>query len=136
MADDVDFGTALSCVSDIASDGRMVSGFRVVGESIARRWMTPRGRLIGYPEYGFDVTAYVNCDVDTQNLTKLHTGAEAEAVKDERVESCSVSTSLAKDGTLTLTGIIYTSKGPFTLVCKASELTLELLSITPGTVAA
>lgn len=125
----VDFGTTLSCVNDFSPDAKMVSGFRVVGEAIARRWTTPRGRLIGYPNYGFDLTEYVNADVTARDLAGLRAQAAAEALKDERVESCSITTSLATDGVLTVTAEIGTSQGPFLLVVSVTSVTLELLSI-------
>jgi phage baseplate assembly protein W len=132
MADEPDFGTTLSCVNDFASDARMVSGFAVVGEAIARRWSTPRGRLIAYPNYGFDLSEYVNADMSPRDIAGLRAGAAAEAEKDERVERCSVSAVLGTDGVLTLTALVQTTKGPFTLVVRASAVTVDLVSITPG----
>lgn len=125
----VDFGKALSCVNDFSPDAKMVSGFRVVGEAIARRWITPRGRLIGYPNYGFDLTEYVNADVTDRDLAGLRAQASAEALKDERVQSCTVSTSLATDGVLTVTAEVGTAQGPFQLVVAVTSVTLDLLSI-------
>lgn len=125
----VDFGTTLSCVNDFSPDAKMVSGFRVVGEAIARRWITPRGRLIGYPNYGFDLTEYVNADVTDRDLAGLRAQASAEALKDERVQSCTVATSLATDGVLTVTAEVVTAQGPFRLVVAVSSVTLDLLSI-------
>lgn len=135
MADEdlPDFGTAISCVSDIASDGRMVTGFMVVGESIARRWSTPRGRLIGYPNYGFDLSQYINADMSARDIAALRSAAAAEAEKEETVERCTVSAELdTVTGILTVTGKVDTAKGPFTLVVEASSVTLDLISITAG----
>ncbi len=127
---DPDFGVALSCVTDIASDGRTVTGFLVVGQAIARRWSTPRGRLIGFPNYGFDLTQYVNADMSPRDIAALRAGAEAEAEKDPRVEKCSVSAELDDDGLMTITAKIDTAQGPFELVVAVSSVTLELLQIT------
>lgn len=128
-----DFGTAISCVGDIASDGRMVTGFAVVGEAIARRWSTPRGRLIAYSNYGFDLTQYVNADMSARDIASLRAAAAAEAEKEETVEKCSVSAELdTLTGILTLTAKVDTAEGPFTLVVAASDVTLDLLSITAG----
>lgn len=134
MAEEPDFGTALSCVSDVASDARVVSGFRVVAEAIARRWSTPRGRLIGFPNYGFDLTQYINADMSPRDVAGLRAGAAAEAEKDERVDRCIVTAELdTTTGVMTVTGEVHTTQGPtFTLVVKATNVTVELLSITPG----
>jgi len=128
-----DFGTAISCVGDIASDGRMVTGFRVVGEAIARRWSTPRGRLIAYPNYGFDLTQYVNADMSARDIASLRSAAAAEAEKEGTVDKCTLSAELdTVTGVLTLTAKIDTAKGPFLLVVAASSVTLDLLAITGG----
>lgn len=124
-----DFGTELSCVQDIASDGRMVTGFRVVGEAIARRWITPRGRLIKYPNYGYDLTQFVNADMSERDIAELRAGAAAEAMQDERVEACVVSASLGADGVLTVTAQVGTAKGPFTLVVAVTSVNLALISV-------
>ena len=128
MAAEPDFGTVLSCTNDIASDGRVVTGFRVVAESIVRRWTTPRGRLIGYPDYGLDLTQYVNADMSPRDIAGLVASLAAEAAKDERVSSCDVSATLA-DEVLTVTAIVNTTKGPFTFVVAASAVSVDLLSV-------
>lgn len=132
MSDDPDFGTEISCVKDIASDGRTVSGFAVVGEAVARRWSTPRGRLIAYPNFGFDLTQYVNADMSPRDIAGLRAAAEAEALKDERVDACTVTAVLETSGVLTVTGKITTGAGPFELVVSVSSVSLDLLSITAG----
>ncbi len=126
-----DFGTTLSCVDDISPEARMVSGFRVVGEAVARRWLTPRGRLIGYPNYGFDLTQFVNADVTARDLPAIKAGAAAEALKDERVTSADVSVSLAVDGILSVSAVLGTALGPFTLVLAVSDVTIQILQVSP-----
>jgi hypothetical protein len=91
--------------------------------------MTPRGRLIGYPDYGYDLTQFVNADMSPRELAALRAGAEAEALKDERVLSCDVSSTLESDGTLTIVGSIVTAIGPFDLTVSVSDVTLTLLSM-------
>ena len=133
MADLPDFGTAISCVTDVAGDGRTVTGFAVVGEAIARRWSTPRGRLIAYPNYGFDLTQYINADMSPRDIAALRAAAAAEAEKEETVEKCTVSATLDTiSGELTLTAKVDTAKGPFLLVVVGSSVTLDVLSITAG----
>ncbi len=125
-----EYGSELSCLGDIASDGRMVTGFRVVAEAIYRRLTTPRGRLIGDPDYGFDLTQYVNADVSPRDLAGLRAAVVAECAKDERVDSISVESELSTAGVLTLTILIgLVTLDEFTLVITASEVTVELVSV-------
>jgi hypothetical protein len=123
------FGTAVSWVADMSAEGRAVTGFRVVAEAIARRWMTPRGRLIGYPDYGYDLTQFVNADMSQRDIVALQAGAAAEAEKDSRVVKCDVTATLGSDGLLTVTATVDTAAGPFDLVASVSDITLELLSV-------
>ncbi len=113
----------------MSAEGRIASGFRVVAEAVARRWMTPRGRLIGYPNYGFDLTQYINADVSERDIASLQSGAAAEALKDDRVTACDVSAVLGADGLLTVTGLLDTAQGPFTLVVEVSAVTVKLLQV-------
>jgi phage baseplate assembly protein W len=115
-------------VKDIDPGGRVVSGFTVVAEAIARRWVTPRGRLIGYPNYGFDLTQYVNADMNPRDIAGLSAGAAAEALKDERVESCAVTATLLT-GILTVVAEVETAQGPFTLTVAVSDVTVQLLEV-------
>ncbi len=124
-----DFGSDLSCVNDLSADGRVVSGFQLVGEAVARRWLTPRGRLIGDPNYGFDLTEYINADMSDRDIAALRAGAAAEAEKDERVDACVVTAELA-DGVLTVVGKCETTLGPFTLTVAVDTVNVTLLSVT------
>ncbi len=126
---DPDYGTALSCVNDIDAASRTVTGNRVVAEALARRLMTPRGRLIGYPNYGYDLTQFVNADLSPRDLAGIKVGIVAECEKDERVESVDANVVLATDGTLTVTIAVVGTKGPFTLVLGVSQVTVELLQV-------
>lgn len=124
------FGSDVSCVTDFAADGRSATGNLVVGEAIARRWSTPRGRLIDDPNYGFDLTGYVFDDMGAQDIAALRAGAQAEAAKDERVVSVTVNADLdAHTGVLTITAFITTSLGPFQLVVAVSATSFTLLSV-------
>lgn len=126
----IDAGSDISCVDDLADDGRSVSGTTVIAQAVARRWSTPRGRLIDDPNYGFDLTGYLNDDMSPKDLASLQAGAEAEALKDERVSKCTTSAELDANGLLTITGLLESSEGPFTLVVAVSSTSLDLLAVT------
>lgn len=125
----VNFGTELSCVDDIAEDGRVVTGNLVVGEALARRLTTPRGRLIGDPNYGYDLTQYLNDDMSPRDIAAMRAGIVAECLKDERVTAADVTTVLSKAGALTISILVTTGAGPFTLVLAVSATSTQVLSV-------
>lgn len=116
-------------MNDIDPQARVVTGERVVAEAIARRLMTPRGRLIGYPNYGFDLTQYVNADVSPRDIVGIRNGIAAECVKDDRVLKADASIVLADDSTFTVTIVLIGTQGPFTLVLGVSAVTVSILDI-------
>jgi phage baseplate assembly protein W len=124
-----DYGTELSLLKDIASDSRTVSGFRVVGEAIFRRLTTPRGRLIADPNYGFDLTQYVNADMSPRDIAGLRSGIAAECVKDERVNAVTVDATLERNGLLTVSIVLDLGTQTFTLVIAASSVTVDLVRV-------
>jgi len=127
-----DFGSSWSCVTDLVMPSTMATGFRVVAEAIARRWSTPRGRLIDDPDYGYDVTGMVGDTLDTRGLARLATALAHEAEKDERVKTAQVTVALAGDSMLIVTGSIETSEGPFKLVVSVSDVSVTLLQVRPS----
>lgn len=108
-----DQGTDLSCVDDCTEDFRTVSGRMAHLQALARRWTTPRGTLIGSPNYGTDLTDYLNDDTNQAELSSIAGFAEAEALKDDRTLSCNVTVDLTPAGALTISGIITDADGPF-----------------------
>lgn len=120
------FGSCWSCVSDVVMPSTMATGFRVVGEAIARRWQTPRGGLIDDPNYGTDLTDSVGDDLDKASLSRLAHSAGAEAEKDERVLSCDVTITLLGE-LLMVAGRVVTGLGPFQLVVSVDRVTVTLL---------
>ncbi len=129
---DPDYGRALSCVSDISPESRMVTGNRVVAEALARRLFTPRGRLIGYPNYGYDLTQHANADVSPNDLLTINAETRAECNKDPRVNDTVVTTTLEGDGTLRVHIAADGAQGPFELVLSVSAVTVSLLKVSPS----
>ena len=122
-----DYGTDISCLNDIASDGRTVTGTQIVAEAIYRRLTTPRGRLIKDPNYGFNLADYVNADMSARDIAGMMAGIQAECKKDERVSSVkAVATLLA--GVLTITIESTMNKETLILVIGVSSTSVELLT--------
>lgn len=120
-------GQCWSCVSDITSPGYYVSGNRAVAEAIARRLQTPRGGLIDDPDYGFDLTAYVNADISPADIALIQSNVDAECLKDERVAAAVSTVTLLATGVLTVVIQLTAGSGPFTLVLAVSDVTVSLL---------
>lgn len=122
-----DLGTDLACVSDLSPTMATVSGRRALAEAIARRLQTPRGRLLRYPDYGFDLAGEINGDVDATQIASIKDGVEAECLKDERVLAASAVVTYTGD-TLTVVITLTDAQGPFVLVLAVSGVTVTLLS--------
>lgn len=128
------FGTDLSCTFDVSAEGRTVSGVMCLVEALIRRWTTPRGMLLGAPDYGTDVTENMNETVDELALERIRAELRSEALKDERVHDLSVIESSSLDDVIKSRVFravlsIDTADGPFTFTIGVSELSVELLGL-------
>jgi phage baseplate assembly protein W len=127
MATDAELGRDLSCVSDCTPDFREVTGRRLLLEAVARRLTTTRGTLLDDPNYGFNVQDHLNDDMSQADIAAMQAGAEAECIKDERVQLATVSASLSREGVLTVDVEITDADGPFqfTLLVTAAKVVLQ-----------
>lgn len=127
MADD--YGTCISCVSDVGARWKYVSGPRVVAEALVRRLSTPRGKLKYDLEYGTDMRDYLNHGTTPQGRFEAAQAAEAECLKDERVDSVALDASYNfATQTLNITlGVKLTTGVTFKLVVAVSALSVDLL---------
>lgn len=122
-----DFGTDLSCLTDLSPTMATVSGRRLLGEAVARRLQTPRGRLLKHPDYGFDLAGHLNDDLSQADIAAIGSGVEAECLKDERVIAAAVVSTFA-GGTLTVVITITDADGPFVLVFAVTSASVTLVS--------
>lgn len=123
-----DLGTDFSCVFGLDPRCIEVSGRTGLAQAVARRLITPRGRLIRYPNYGYDLRQFLNADLSPSELAQIQTQATAECLKDERVKSASVAASLDINGKLTVEVTIDDGDGPFAFVLNVADLTIDLLN--------
>ena len=125
----IDFGLDLSCVSDLEEEGRVVTGALLLGQALVRRWMTPRGMLLGSPDYGTDLREFLNEDVDELTLIRIKSEARAEALKDERVidVTFNAATYDLTTGRLFLEMAVEATEGTLTLKVAITDVTVELL---------
>lgn len=130
-----DFGKDTSCTTQLRT-GRYVSGPQLVAEACWRRLNTPRGMLRGGEEeanYGFDLAQFVGRTNPKSVAAQLPGRIRSELKKDQRVDSVDVNVVPITDGpetSFTITVVVQTGEGPFTLAILASALTVELLGIT------
>ena len=134
MAVNTDFGSDLSCVQYLDPRCIVVTGRLLLAEAIVRRWITPRGELIDDPNYGTDITAYINDDVTPRDIATLKSAMAQEAEKDERVNSCDIDVQTPPQGTgvYIITALVHDNDGPFQLVISVDTLSknISLLSVT------
>ena len=141
-------GLDLTCTNDLTPTMTTSSGRQCLAEAIYRRMTTPRGGLIYDPNYGFDLTAYIEDDITGSDLGTIQAGILQQCAQDERIVSakCAVQfvgsnqvTSATSgivanpkpgtQGVLVVTLIITDSMGPFKLVVSASSLSVQLLQV-------
>jgi len=125
----VDFGSDLSCVSDLDPALISVSGDLVVGQAVARRLVTARATLVEDPNYGFDLRRYLNDDLGPADIARITAGVQAEALKDERVLAVVATVTLTLN-ILTIGLALTTANGPFDLVIAVSATSATVLGIT------
>lgn len=86
MAGELDLGG----IEDIDPGGTEVTEWLALGQAIARRILTPRGRLIDDPWYGMTVRDWMNEGVTELKIVQLQTAIRLEVRKDERVVDAEV----------------------------------------------
>ncbi len=124
-----DLGSDFSCLFDSPPDMAEVTGRTCLIQAVARRIITPRGTLIDDPNYGFDLTQYVNDDIDGADLIRIQDGVRAECLKDERVSDAEVTLTFTAAGVLICKIILEDGDGPFTLVLSVSQASVDVLSV-------
>jgi len=129
----INFGTCWGTPNgqDLSMPSYMATGNQVVAEAILRRWTTGRGQLIDDPNYGFNVLDLLSDDLGKKDIAYAQQQLAAEAEKDERVLSASVTLTLNVQGELKLDATITTAAGPFKFVVAVSAVSVQLLLVSP-----
>ena len=124
-----DYGTDLSALVNTAPDEQftLITGRRVLAESLARRLTCPPGGLFWAPSEGIDLRAFVRARLDKTKLTTLKAQIQAQLTHDERVLGASVSLThdtAAKKLTISITA--ETAEGPFSFVLAVGDAKTEI----------
>lgn len=123
------YGTDVSTFPDLDPSFKALAGQRAVAEAVARRWITPLGTLVYDADYGEDVRALLNAEIDSPRLQALRAALVGQALADERVVAATVDLTTSgptASKTLTLRGRITTATGPFSLVLTIDALNANL----------
>src|ERR1700753_1342216 len=123
-----DLGRDLSCVSDLTSTMSTVGGRRGLGESIARRLQTPRGRLVKHPNYGDDLAGELGGALDPADISRIQSKIEEQCAQEERVLSATVVVTFSGTA-LTVVITLVDAAGPFVLVLAVSGVSVTLVSV-------
>lgn len=121
------YGHDISCTSDL-HPGRVASGATLLAEAAFRRLITPRGRLIDDPEYGFDVRGLMSAGLTEADLALLPSRVVAELHKDQRISSVSCVATVS-DNTLRLEIAGFGGSSPFKFVLTTDGVTAEFLAV-------
>jgi phage baseplate assembly protein W len=127
-ASSVDYGHDLFCITDLDAGMLEVDGRRCLAQAIARRLITPRGGLIDDPNYGYDLTVFLNGDFDQATLARMNGQIVAECLKDERVVSAYAQV-VVSGNVLIVTLSLTDGLGPFPLVLSVSNVSVSILNI-------
>lgn len=139
IAADTRYGTSISTFvpgqpMGLDRNMRLISGPRVVLESIARRWLTPRGSLITNPDVGIDIRDWIGSDIDPSgnDYAKKH-ALLVEARRDDRVEDVDLDFTYDRATeklTISATVQLVGADQPFEFVLTVDRVSVSLL--TPG----
>lgn len=133
-----DYGRDTSCTTGLQT-GRYATGLRLVAEAVFRRLSTPRGMLQGGLEeenYGLDLTSLIGSAATAADAAGLPSRISAELLKDERIESATVTVTPTHDGPRTIWDVValcVASEGSFELQLAVTDVSVQLLQITAET---
>lgn len=122
-----EYGLDISCVDDIDPSLSLVSGSEGLMQAVARRWMTRAGELFYDPDYGTDIHDWIGTMVVAG---RIEARLEAEALKDERVRSCSVAVEFVPEEKRFKVKAVVTGNDldDYRFTLAVSDVTVELLN--------
>lgn len=111
---------------DIDAALTVVSGWRNLGNALARRLTTPYGSLFYDPDYGYDLRALLNAAV--RDTGRIAARIVKEMLKDKRVARATADVRFDGDTITVHIGITPKGENPaFSMVMNVSQVTVETL---------
>lgn len=124
-----ELGVDVDCILDPGYVWLLCSGFRNLGNALARRLSTPRGALFYDPGYGLDLRSYLNAGLTDAKLSELVSAIGSECEKDERVQQADVTATYSyQTSTLRVRIEVLTADGPFRLILGVDQVTVAILN--------
>lgn len=124
-----DFGSDISTFPGLDPDFLPRTGTQVLGEALARCYMTPQGSDTWRPDWGRDLRRYLNEGLTPDMLAQLQAEAEEGAELDERVlEAAATVTFNERSSTVRLAVRVRTASGPFPFTFSLDEASVSLLT--------
>lgn len=121
----LDISTFVGGSPDLDPVAQLISGERSVVESVARRWLTPKGSLPGPREevedYGEDCRGWLQARNSATKRAALRASLQAQALLEERVKKADVTVEQTATG-LRIVGVITPdTEKPMRLTLTVSE---------------
>lgn len=125
----VDYGTDISCTSDLDPTLRDVTGDELMAQVCLHRLFCRQGRLLSNPvDNTIDLRDKIADGIKPGDETTIQGQCASALVGDQRIISAQVkATFVALTNTLTLNIKGQGARGPFNLTIAATALTVELL---------
>lgn len=125
------YGYDLSCIDDLDPSMIEVGGNLVLAQACARRLLTPNGTLLDDADYGYDLTQWIDADLDPADAAEIQVAIAQELQKDERVSSATcLLTYTQATSVITAQITIDGAAGPFQFVLTVSALAAILTMVT------
>lgn len=118
-----DFGSDLSCATDITADAAELAGDdpRIVAESDVRRLTTDRSTLPDDPDFGWNLEQLIQKPMTPAEVATVAGQVRGELIKDDRHETLNVWTTGQTTSNLIVHVRGTTAKGPFRLVMAITD---------------
>ena len=129
------YGTDLYCapnadgILDLTDTMTEVNGIDLLAQSLVRRHLTEKGSDIASPNDGIDVRKFIKQGLTQQELSLLAVHVQQELIRDQRVLPSTSVTATFNTATLalTLTEIIQTASGPFSLTITVDQVSVAVI---------
>lgn len=121
--------------NDLDAGMREVGGNLVLAQWAARCLQTPTGQLLDDPQYGYDLTQWINQDVEigAPQVAQIKSAIVKALLRDERILSAQVTAVFQASAEMLIVTIQLTpASGPFTLVLQVSAVNVTLLQPVQG----
>lgn len=126
LGTDISTPTGDNGLPDLDPFFSLVDGIEGLAQALFARIVTPTGALVDDLSYGHDVRESLN-DSDP-SPSRIAAAVVSQWLADERVLGAEVVVTFEGE-TLTITGLVESSEGPFRLVIAVGSLTSALLSV-------